>query len=146
MKPIASGPLAFCVLVAALLLLVGSPARADVPGDPVAAPAAFRDPPMSVRPKFRWWWGSGLDPKEISAELDAVGDAGFRGGEVSFFGDWGTDAERNEVTAALGTARERGMSLSAARAARPCSHRARSTSDVGSSVGETTGAVGAAAK
>ncbi len=88
-----------------------SPAGADLRIDPLHSAAAFHSPPVDFRPKFRWWWGSPLDPKEISDEVNAMGDAGFRGGEIAFFGDWGTPTEQAGLTAALAVAHKRGMSL-----------------------------------
>src|SRR4051795_11298818 len=69
----------------ALLALAAPAHAASVLDDP----AAFRDPPRDVRPKFRWWWGnfalpSSLDPAAVRDELKAMADAGFGGAEIGF--------------------------------------------------------------
>ena len=74
--------------------------------------AAFRDPPLSARPKIRWWWAAPLDSKEIAAEVGAIADAGFGGAEITFSsGAWATQAQRDALTTALNTARTRGISM-----------------------------------
>ncbi len=75
-------------------------------------PRMLVDPPMSVRPKFRWWWTSPLDPSEVSAELNAIANQGFGGVEITFdTGSWATQAERQALATALRTARSRKLEL-----------------------------------
>src|SRR3954451_9680067 len=96
------------------VLTAAAPARAASVLDD---PAAFRNPPHEVRPKFRWWWGnfalpSSLDPAAVREELKAMADAGFGGAEIGFTPSvWANDAQRAGLQAALAEARARGMSI-----------------------------------
>src|SRR3954465_2939653 len=99
--------------VLALLALAAPAQAASVLDDP----AAFRDPPRQVRPKFRWWWGnfalpSSLDTAAVSEELKAIGDAGFGGVEIGFTpSGWANRAQRAGLQAALAEARRRGLGV-----------------------------------
>ena len=45
--------------------------------------AAFLDPPLSARPKTRWWWfGGAVTPEEVTRELTFMRDAGIGGAEI----------------------------------------------------------------
>ena len=75
--------------------------------------SAFAEPPMSAKPKLRWWWPHGLvDEDEIKLEVDQMYEAGFGGAEIEDVHHsvhveldpeghgWGTDAWVNAVMAA----------------------------------------------
>ena len=48
--------------------------------------AAFRDPPMSVRPLIRWWWpGGAVEVPELARELQSMRGAGLGGVEIQSF-------------------------------------------------------------
>ncbi|MDW5593092.1 glycosyl hydrolase [Conexibacter stalactiti] len=53
---------------------------------PTLDQASFANPPMAVRPKYRWWMPRGAtDPAELSAEIRAMKAAGAGGAEISPF-------------------------------------------------------------
>ncbi|KAH8882940.1 secreted protein [Thozetella sp. PMI_491] len=46
--------------------------------------ADFANPPISARPKLRWWWPHGVvDVDEIKAEIDEMLEGGFGGAEIN---------------------------------------------------------------
>ncbi len=58
--------------------------KESFPGSGYGLLADFADPPISARPKLRWWWPHGLvDAEEIKAEIDEMGQGGFGGAEIN---------------------------------------------------------------
>ena len=115
---------------AALPLRAAAPALADAstPGFPATVSRAWRKdfaaPPLSVAPKFRWWWPNGqVDPAEVAREVDQVADVGFGGLELSDIHasgldqldiadyGWGSPAWVDALEAALTRAKARGLSI-----------------------------------
>ena len=114
---------------AALPWGVASSALADASGDAPSAAgqqwrAGFAKPPLSVAPKFRWWWPNGqVDPVEIAREVDQVAAVGWGGLEVSdihasgldrldiVHDGWGSPAWVEALETALARARLRGLSI-----------------------------------
>jgi hypothetical protein len=75
--------------VAAGLLLAATPAAAAAPsagGAPELTAGTFTDPPLSVRPMYRWWLPlAALDNDELLRELDQMKANGAGGVEVDPF-------------------------------------------------------------
>lgn len=81
-------------------------------------------PAAGYRPRFRYWWpGADVTPGQVTAEVNAIADAGFGGIEigdvrnseheampVARYG-WGTPAWQAGLAAALRTAQARGLSV-----------------------------------
>lgn len=66
--------------------------------------ASFADPPNSVRPGTRWWWGDLADSYDFSLhdaldEVDAFHRAGFGRFEIAWGGDYGTPTQRSALQA-----------------------------------------------
>ncbi|MEV6106600.1 glycosyl hydrolase [Streptomyces sp. NPDC051940] len=62
----------------------GAPAATTTAGEAGAVAQAFAEPPMPVRPRFRWWWPDALvDPEEVQREIDQIAAAGFGGVEIA---------------------------------------------------------------
>src|SRR5688500_10315719 len=70
-------------VVAAVAMLAAWPSAGEAGEvDLAKSPAALQSVPMQYRPIWRWWWPVGaVDPKELTAELEAMKDSGFGGVE-----------------------------------------------------------------
>src|SRR3954447_18219525 len=99
--------------IAFAALMIGTPgsARAADSG-PVADPSGFASPPVSLRPKTRWWWAQPYSAQEFADEVDAFSEAGFGGAEIAFNADgWATAEQRQGLQTALGRAKQDGLRL-----------------------------------
>src|SRR3954453_4885963 len=105
----------FVPVVAGALALCAVPARA---AEPLEA-ASFADPPASVHPAMRWWWGpmfggtpGALSTAETRKELGYLADAGFKRVEIAFStAKWATAEQRENLDAALDEAARRGVPI-----------------------------------
>ncbi|MEI6949242.1 glycosyl hydrolase [Paraflavisolibacter sp. H34] len=65
------------------LLLAAAIFTASVTDAQVAAPAPWPKVQQQTKPWTRWWWmGSAVDEKNLGAQLDSIGRAGFGGVEI----------------------------------------------------------------
>jgi hypothetical protein len=101
--------------IAGVLALSAASARAAEPLDA----ASFADPPASVHPAMRWWWGpifgappGAMSPAETRKELGYLADAGFKRVEIAFStAKWATAEQRENLDAALDEAARRGVTI-----------------------------------
>jgi hypothetical protein len=68
-------------------------------------PKRFANPEASDRPGVRWWWQSEVSIEELTRQLHAIAEAGFREVEIAFSrGFWGDEKQRDALGAILGEA------------------------------------------
>jgi hypothetical protein len=101
--------LAAALAIAAWSGLARSASAAQLP-DPLAHPGAFANPPMDVRPGFRWFWSDayGEMPFDRAAglqELRAMAKAGFGRVEIAWGHDYGNATQRGDLGAVVDAAR-----------------------------------------
>jgi hypothetical protein len=109
------------------LVLVGSDVQERASGrvvqsiagaDPALTARSFRNPPNSVRPGTRWWWGdlAGTPAATVSLpdalkEVDAFHRAGFGRFEIAWGGDYGTPTQQENLKAVAARAAGYGMQV-----------------------------------
>lgn len=108
-----------------MLTVFYKPALADrdLASHPVIlTPDIYKNPPNSLRPKFRWWWpGAEVDLNEITREINQIADAGFGGVEIADVhltatlsgpeNFWGTPKWNAAIETALKAAKARGLKV-----------------------------------
>ena len=75
-------------------------------------PARFANPEAGDRPGVRWWWQSAVPVAELTRQLDAIADAGFREVEIAFNREfWGDAKQRDALRAVLAEAERLGVGV-----------------------------------
>lgn len=75
-------------------------------------PKRLANPEASDRPGVRWWWQSEVSIEELTRQLGAIAEAGFREVEIAFSrGFWGEKKQRDALGAILGEAERLGVGV-----------------------------------
>jgi hypothetical protein len=75
-------------------------------------PERFANPEADDRPGLRWWWQSAVAVEELTRQLRAIADAGFREVEIAFSqGFWGDEKQRDALGAVLSEAERLGVGV-----------------------------------
>lgn len=75
-------------------------------------PQRFATPEADDRPGVRWWWQSEVAVAELTRQLHAIADAGFREVEIAFNREfWGVERQRDALGAVLREAERLGVGV-----------------------------------
>jgi hypothetical protein len=75
-------------------------------------PKRFANPEADDRPGVRWWWQGPVAVEELTRQLRAIADAGFREVEIAFsHGFWGDERQRHALGEVLAEAERLGVGV-----------------------------------